>query len=139
MPYDPAIHHRRSIRLPAYDYREAGACFITVCTRDRKCVFDDAALASIVLEAWDAIPAHFSAATVDEFVVMPNHVHGILLILGETGSERPVGAMAPPRPPQAAPSVRPPASGTSRPPGRGSPSPLLPRGPAAASLGAIIG
>ena len=41
MPYDPNIHHRRSIRLPQYDYAQPGAYFVTICTHERECVLGD--------------------------------------------------------------------------------------------------
>ncbi len=91
MRYDPQKHHRRSIRLKGYDYTQAGAYFITIVTKDRACLFgevveDDMRLSPmgiIVQECWLAIPDHFPHAVLDEFVVMPNHVHGII-VLNET-------------------------------------------------------
>jgi len=91
MRYDPQKHHRRSIRLKGYDYTQAGAYFITIVTKDRACLFgevveDDMRLSPmgiIVQECWLAIPDHFPHAVLDEFVVMSNHVHGII-VLNET-------------------------------------------------------
>jgi len=82
-------NHRRSIRLKGYDYTQAGAYFITVCTKDRACLFGDVAdgvmrlnqMGQIVRQCWLAIPDHFPHVMLDEFVVMPNHVHGILVIM----------------------------------------------------------
>jgi len=78
---------RRSIRLAGYDYTQAGAYFVTVCTRDRALLFGDVVDGAIRLNqagaavdaAWHAILDHFPRISVDEFVVMPNHVHGILV------------------------------------------------------------
>ncbi|NJN19258.1 MAG: transposase [Oscillochloris sp.] len=88
MPYDPNRHHCRSIRLKGYDYRRPGAYFVTICTyRSRhtlglrsggKVVLN--AIGRIACEAWQAIPHHFSHTRIDEFVIMPNHMHGIILI-----------------------------------------------------------
>ncbi len=135
MPYDADVHHRRSIRLPAYDYRECGAYFVTVCTHERRCTLANPAIAAIVLETWGAIPIHFPNAAGDEIIVMPNHVHGIVYIT--------VGATAPPRPASTTFAGIQAAGSHPAPAGRGSPSPLRPRlrprGAERASLGAIIG
>jgi REP element-mobilizing transposase RayT len=79
---------RRSIRLKGYDYSKAGAYFVTVCTHNRKCLFGDIVDGKMVFNAaghaaaqcWHAIPDHFPNALLDAFVVMPNHVHGIVVI-----------------------------------------------------------
>lgn len=99
-PYDPQYHHRRSIRLKGYDYTQAGAYFLTLCTKDRTCLFGDIVDGLMVLnvagrvvdEYWKAIPSHFPQVELDTFVVMPNHIHGVLRI-------RAVGAkhLSPPR------------------------------------------
>jgi putative transposase len=91
MRYDPEQHHRRSIRRKGYDYTQAGAYFITLVTQDRVCLFGEVIdeemqlnrFGEIVWECWQAIPEHFPHASLDAFVVMPNHVHGII-ILNET-------------------------------------------------------
>jgi len=88
MRYDPNRHHRRSIRLSGYDYSQAGAYFITICTQDRACLFGDVVdgemrlndAGRVAQQCWRQIPAHFPNVELDEFVVMPNHVHGILVI-----------------------------------------------------------
>lgn len=93
MTISSAIHHRRSIRLKDYDYAEAGAYFITLCTHNRQPFFGEivgAGLAPaqmelneygrIALEQWLQIPTRFDHIELDAFVVMPNHIHGILLI-----------------------------------------------------------
>jgi len=79
---------RRSVRLQGYDYSGDGAYFVTVCTHDRKCLFGDVAdgkmrlneLGRVVFDCWSAIPIHFGHTVLDSFVVMPNHVHGIIFI-----------------------------------------------------------
>jgi putative transposase len=80
--YDPRVHHRRSIRLPSWDYREAGAYFVTICTYQKNCLFDDAEFRVIAELVWETV-AMSAGGAVDEFVVMPNHVHGIVWITGE--------------------------------------------------------
>ena len=80
MAFDSAQHHRRSIRLRNYDYRLPGAYFVTVVTVNGDCLFEDAALRSIVERSWLAIPRHCVHAALDAWVVMPNHIHGIVVI-----------------------------------------------------------
>ena len=88
MKYSPHIHHRRSIRLKRYDYSQNGAYFVTVCVQNRKCLFgkiengemvlNDAA--KIIEKYWQEIPEHYPNVILDAFVIMPNHIHGILII-----------------------------------------------------------
>lgn len=81
MKYDPKRHHRRSIRLKDYDYAQAGAYFVTVCTKGRECMLDDPVVEGIILAVWHALPGWFPTIELDEFVVMPNHVHLIVWLL----------------------------------------------------------
>jgi REP element-mobilizing transposase RayT len=83
MKYDPTKHHRRSIRLKGYDYSNAGAYFVTICTQDRACVLDDPVVNGIINTVWQALPMWFPTILLDEFVVMPNHVHFILRLTDE--------------------------------------------------------
>jgi REP element-mobilizing transposase RayT len=94
MKYNPKKHHRRSIRLRNYDYSQAGAYFVTICTINRKCLFGKIegpnnnspnimlsnVAGKIVQQCWLEIPTHFPNAELDKFVVMPNHIHGIIII-----------------------------------------------------------
>jgi len=88
MGFDPDKHHRRSIRLPGYDYSRRGAYFVTICAHDRQFLFgevEDGAMrlnetGKIADECWRAIPVHFGNVELDAFVVMPNHIHGIIVI-----------------------------------------------------------
>jgi putative transposase len=82
--FDPSRHHRRSIRLPGYDYRSAGAYFVTICTHQRELLFEDPVLRRVAEALWQRIPRHFPHVQLDAWVVMPNHVHGILVIAGDT-------------------------------------------------------
>jgi putative transposase len=84
MKYDPTKHHRRSIRLKGYDYHNAGAYFVTICTKNRECVMDDPIVNGIINAVWLALPSWFPAVELDEFVVMPNHVHFVIWILNQT-------------------------------------------------------
>lgn len=88
MKYNPDKHHRRSIRLKGYDYSSPGAYFITICTHQRQCLFGDIVdgemrlnpLGQLVNACWQRLPFHFPNLTLDAFVVMPNHIHGILVL-----------------------------------------------------------
>jgi REP element-mobilizing transposase RayT len=91
MKYDPQKHHRQSIRIKGYDYSQAGAYFLTLCTYQRQCLFGEIVggamqlnpYGQVVEDCWQAIPEHFPRIALDVFVVMPNHIHGILLITDE--------------------------------------------------------
>lgn len=78
MKYDPSKHHRRSIRLKGYDYHNAGAYFVTICTKNRVCVLDDPIVQAIIYDVWLALPLWFPTIELDEFVIMPNHVHFVI-------------------------------------------------------------
>jgi putative transposase len=88
MKYNPDIHHRRSIRLRNYDYSLPGAYFVTVCTQDRACLFGNVAddtmrlndAGRMIEQWWFELNRKFPTVETDEFVVMPNHFHGIVVI-----------------------------------------------------------
>ncbi|MBN1619666.1 transposase [candidate division WOR-3 bacterium] len=94
MTYNPEMHHRRSIRLKGYDYSQNGAYFMTVCTHNRECLFGDIVdggmvfneYGQIVQDEWIKSPGIRREIELDEFIIMPNHLHGIIFI------ENPVGA-----------------------------------------------
>ena len=81
-------HKRRSIRLPQFDYSRQGAYFVTICTRDRVCLFGDIVDGEMRLndfgkaahEVWEQIATHFPLVETDAWIVMPNHVHGVIFI-----------------------------------------------------------
>ena len=85
---------RRSIRLSGYNYTQAGAYFVTVCTYQRQCLFGAVIEGQMALNdvgktaqtCWDEISAHFPHVELDAFVVMPNHVHGIIVIAKDVGA-----------------------------------------------------
>ena len=88
------FHRRKSIRLKGYDYSQPGAYFVTICTKNRKAIFGDVVdgemrmsqMGEIASRCWREIPDHFTNVELDEFVVMPNHVHGIIVILDDVNS-----------------------------------------------------
>ncbi len=77
---DASRHQRRSIRLTGYDYAQAGAYFVTICTLNRLLLFERDTIRAIATECWLQIPAHFPTLELDEWIIMPNHIHGILVI-----------------------------------------------------------
>ena len=89
MAYDPDKHHRRSIRLPQYDYAQPGVYFVTICTHERECVLGEIVDGAMILNDWgivadrfwDDVLAHFHGVAVDAHVIMPNHVHANIVIV----------------------------------------------------------
>jgi REP element-mobilizing transposase RayT len=88
--YDPKIHHRRSIRWQRHDYSSPGAYYVTICVQDHRCLLGnvDAGVMNLndagrmVASGWLQIPSLFPTMQLDEHVVMPNHFHGIIQIVG---------------------------------------------------------
>ncbi len=88
MKYNPQKHHRRSIRLEGYDYTQIGAYFVTICTWQRECLFGNVVnqemqlsrYGETVLFNWDYLPRRYPYVLLDAFVIMPNHVHGIIFL-----------------------------------------------------------
>ena len=88
MPYDPQRHHRRSIRLKGYDYSQAGAYAVTLVSHARETLFGEIADGQMVLNAvgkviaatWRWLAVHYPYVTLDAWVVMPNHLHGIIIL-----------------------------------------------------------
>lgn len=88
MNYGPDKHHRRSIRLKGYDYAKSGAYFVTICTQNRVCLFGAVANGEMQLNnagqvakrTWDALTEQFPSVRLDAFIIMPNHVHGIVMV-----------------------------------------------------------
>ena len=91
MKFDPKIHHRRSIRLKGYDYSKAGAYFVTIVAWQRVMLFGEIVdgemvlngYGKIVLNTWTDLPNHYPHAELGSFVIMPNHVHGILVFVDD--------------------------------------------------------
>jgi len=83
-----ATRRRRSLRLRGYDYRWHGAYFVTVCTRQRGRVLGEITrgtvrlnrLGRLVASSWADLPTHYRAVTLDDWIVMPDHVHGIIVL-----------------------------------------------------------
>jgi REP element-mobilizing transposase RayT len=104
MSYNPDIHHRHSIRLKDYDYSQAGAYFVTICAWQRECLFGEIVNGVMVLNdtgriiesEWSGMPKHFTNINLDEYMIMPNHFHGILHInefVGTVGAKQDSSAL----------------------------------------------
>ncbi len=87
---EPSLH-RRSIRLPGYDYSQPGAYFVTMVTHGHRCLFGRVEEGEMVLNTlgrvasaqWHQLPYRFADLELGEWVIMPNHIHGILVITGK--------------------------------------------------------
>lgn len=131
MAYDPERHHRRSIRLRGYDYAQPGAYFVTICVQDRRCVLGDvlngemvlADAGRIVQACWDDLPNHYPHVQLDTFVIMPNHVHGIIVLVEDHVV---VGAGLRPAPTEPAPTEPAPAKPAPTKPTPTEPAPTKP-------------
>ncbi|MEZ5540029.1 MAG: transposase [Pseudomonadales bacterium] len=91
--FNPDIHHRRSVRLRGYDYAQAGAYFVTICTQNRECLFGEIVDGMMVLNdagrmvkhSWQWLASQYDYVGLDAWVVMPNHLHGIIVIADGDG------------------------------------------------------
>ena len=85
---DKPLPQRKSPRLRGYDYSQSGAYFVTICTQRRQQLFGDVLDGEMILNdygkiaaaCWTAIPDHHTNVELDLYVIMPNHVHGIVVI-----------------------------------------------------------
>jgi len=95
MPFDSSVHHRHSIRLKDFDYTQAGGYFVTLVTAERKSLFGDLSANGIILNPsgecaatmLGTLPSHFPVK-LDEWIIMPDHIHFILNILGSKAESR---------------------------------------------------
>jgi putative transposase len=89
MAFDSEVHHRSSARLKTFDYASNAAYFVTVCANVRANIFGEIVAGEMrlngagkmILEEWNQLPERFPIQR-DEFIVMPDHIHGILLFVG---------------------------------------------------------
>ena len=97
MTYNPDIHHRRSIRLQDFDYASAGAYYVTICAQGRECLFG-AVVDGVMIENdagrmvgrwWKELANKFGGVEPDTFVIMPDHFHGIIFLVGADLCVRP--------------------------------------------------
>ncbi len=88
--YNPDVHHRCYIRLKGYDYSQAGLYFITICTQNQLCLFGEVengnmqsnVAGKMVKQQWQGLVHRFNTIKLHEFIVMPNHFHGIIELVG---------------------------------------------------------
>ena len=93
--FNPHRHHRRSIRLRGYDYSEPGAYFLTICTHGREALLGTvvdggvrlSAYGGIALRCWEELPSHYPHVGLDAFVVMPNHIHAVVVLDGDAHAD----------------------------------------------------
>ena len=86
--FNPELYHRRSIRLKHYDYSQPGFYFITICTQNKLKFFGEVKHGEMRLNdagrmvemLWQEIPKYYRRFNIREFIVMPNHIHGIIEI-----------------------------------------------------------
>jgi len=89
MKFDPQKHHRRSIRLKDYDYSQAGAYYVTIDVQNRVCLFGEILnyemilndIGEMVIEQWIALLERFPTIELDVYQIMPNHFHGIIVVI----------------------------------------------------------
>ena len=104
MANNPEKHHRRSIRLRGYDYSRAGAYFVTICAQDRACLFGEVVdgkmqlndAGRVVVDAWSWLNVQYPHIQLDEWVVMPHHLHGIIIISDGRGGSHVRAVREPP-------------------------------------------
>jgi putative transposase len=98
MNHKPERYHRRSIRLKGYDYAQAGAYFVSLVSQCRDCLFGEVVdgkarlndAGRMVQLIWDEIPANYPGVKIDAFIIMPNHIHGIIKLAGPDPCASPV-------------------------------------------------
>ncbi|MDO4782693.1 MAG: hypothetical protein Q4A09_05670 [Capnocytophaga felis] len=94
--YNPEIHKRRSVRLKDFDYSREGLYFITICCQNKAHYFGEIIdgemrlneIGEIAQKCWRDIPNHFKNVLLHSFVVMPNHIHGIIEIVTRVGANQ---------------------------------------------------
>lgn len=106
MEFEIKLPRRKNIRAKGYDYSQSGAYFVTICSRDKSFSFGEVIhnrvelnpIGEIVRNTWVNLPNRFARVVLDEFIVMPNHFHGILALVG-AGLAPPglkIGTISPP-------------------------------------------
>ncbi len=94
---DASLKSRKPNRLKGYDYTQAGCYFVTVCAQDRQCLFGDIIEDQMVLNEagkmaaywWSKTESKFPHVELGEYVLMPNHIHGVVAIVGADPCVRP--------------------------------------------------
>jgi REP element-mobilizing transposase RayT len=94
MKNNPRLRHRRSIRLKGYDYSKAGAYFVSICVQKRECLLGDIVndemvlndVGRVVSDSWTWLGTQYDHVELDEYMIMPNHLHGVVIIQSWGGS-----------------------------------------------------
>lgn len=97
----PTYPTRRRLRLEGYNYSSAGMYFVTVCVQDRQPllgtirdgVMEPSAAGVMVQEVWDNLPHYSPGMATDAFIVMPDHIHGIVVLDDQRDSPSPRSAL----------------------------------------------
>jgi REP element-mobilizing transposase RayT len=92
--FDPQKYHRRSIRLKGFEYSQAGAYYVTIVAWRRECLFGEVVNGEMVLskfglvakQQWEKLPKRFPNIELGAFMIMPNHMHGIIVITNGRGT-----------------------------------------------------
>ncbi len=93
------LRERKLNRLPGFDYSSPGAYFVTICTKDRINWFGEIknkrielnVYGNVVSNTWSNIPKYYENVLLDEWIIMPNHLHGIIHIVGDEHCSSPTG------------------------------------------------
>jgi REP element-mobilizing transposase RayT len=93
MKYDPAKHHRHSVRLLGYDYSRSGPYFVTICINQRQQLLGEIhqgemhlnSVGNMVQTVWQELPLYYPGVELDRFILMPNHLHGIVVLENHAG------------------------------------------------------
>ncbi len=113
MPFDYNKPRRKEIRLRGYDYSRDGLYYVTICTKDRKCLFGEIKdgemhkneYGQILESVWNDLPSHYTNIVLHEHIVMPDHFHAIIQIdNGRVGGNASVGGGLKPSPTDTQPS-----------------------------------
>jgi putative transposase len=83
---------RKQLRLKDYDYSQNNAYYVTICTKDRTLYFEDPGIKEMITGVWNELQNKFDSVCTDEFIIMPNHIHGIIIIdaiVGQTHRSAP--------------------------------------------------
>jgi REP element-mobilizing transposase RayT len=92
--FDSQKHHRHSFRFPEYDYSQPGAYFVTMVAWHRECLFGEVVdgkmklskFGLVATQQWEKLPKRFRNIELGAFVIMPNHMHGIIVIMAGRGT-----------------------------------------------------
>jgi len=82
------IKRRKELRLKGFDYSSPRAYFVTICSHSNRLVFYKKNIKNVIMKTWGKIPKHYHTVSLDKFIIMPNHIHGILWIANHNKPDR---------------------------------------------------